>query len=152
VAHCVTCGVELHPERAEKYDYCTKRECRERNARPRTIAAVAVNKAADQYLVLDERTSEDLASGKHQDQRKSTSVTGGGPRSGGARAPGAAARPARRAPAPRVPARPWNRSQEDLALIYHARGMGPEEIAAKLGLSAYTVTQLILAAKNPVKP
>ena len=51
MAQCVTCGSELHPERAEKYDYCTKRECPEQNARPLTIAAVGVNKAADQYLV-----------------------------------------------------------------------------------------------------
>src|SRR6266540_1615939 len=24
MANCVTCGEELHPERAEKYDYCTR--------------------------------------------------------------------------------------------------------------------------------
>ena len=65
----------MHPERAEKHDYCTKRECRERNAKPLTIAAVAVNKAADQYLVLDDRAKEDLAAGSYQDQRKSSSVT-----------------------------------------------------------------------------
>ena len=71
MAHCVTCGSELHPERAERYDYCTNRECRERNAKPLTIAAVAVNKAADQYLVLNDRAREELAAGKYQDQRKS---------------------------------------------------------------------------------
>lgn len=152
MAHCVTCGIELHPERAEKYDYCTKRECRVRNARPRTIAAVAVNKAADNYLVLDERTKEDLAGGKHQDQRKSSSVTNGGSRLPRAPAPGAAARSVRRPPAPRRPDRPWSKAQQDLALIYHARGMGPDEIAEKLGLSRYTATQMILAAKNRVKP
>ena len=81
MARCVTCGSELHPERAEKYDYCTKRECRERNAKPLTIAAVAVNKAADQYLVLDDRAREDLAAGSYQDQRKSSSVTDGQTRS-----------------------------------------------------------------------
>jgi hypothetical protein len=152
VAQCVTCGSELHPERAEKYDYCTKRECRERNARPPTIVAVAVNKAADHYLVLNERTREDLASGKEQDQRKSSSVTDGGSRLRGARAPGAVTRSVRRAPASRKPDRSWSRSQQDLALIYHARGMGPDEIAEKLDLNRYTVTQMILAAKNPVKP
>jgi hypothetical protein len=77
LARCVTCGSELHPERAEKYDYCTKRECREQNARPLTIAAVAVNKAADQYLVLNERAKEELAAGRYQDRRKSSSVTDG---------------------------------------------------------------------------
>jgi hypothetical protein len=29
----VTCGSELHPERAAKYDYCTRRECRIHHAR-----------------------------------------------------------------------------------------------------------------------
>src|SRR5262249_27497558 len=31
VAQCVTCGSELHPERAEKYDYCMAPECQEKN-------------------------------------------------------------------------------------------------------------------------
>lgn len=61
VAPCVTCGSELHPERTEKYDYCSKRACREQNARPLRIAAAGVNKAADQYLLLSERAKEDLA-------------------------------------------------------------------------------------------
>jgi hypothetical protein len=151
MSKCVTCGSELHPERAEKYDYCTRRECRERNARPATIAAVAVNKAADAYVVLDERTTEDLASGKYQDQRKSPSVTTG---EGRLRSVPArrGTRPARRQPAPGKPERArWTGPQQELALIYHARGMGPDEIAAKLGLSRFTVTQMLLAA-NRVKP
>ncbi|HEX7269002.1 MAG TPA: hypothetical protein VF256_16480, partial [Streptosporangiaceae bacterium] len=76
MAHCVTCGNELHPERAEKYDYCTKRECREQNAKPLRVVTVGVNKAADQYLILNDQTKDDLAAGKYQDQRKSASVTG----------------------------------------------------------------------------
>ncbi len=150
MARCVTCGSELHPERAEKYNYCTKRECRERNAKPLTIAAVAVNKAADQYLVLNERAREELAAGKYQDQRKSSSVTDGPPRQR-ARIPSAGARSARRPPAPRPRRRSWSRSQEDLALIYSERGMRPDEIAERLGVSRYTVTQMILAAKSRVK-
>jgi DNA-binding CsgD family transcriptional regulator len=146
-ARCVTCGSELHPERAERYSYCTKRECREQNARPLTIAAVAVNKAADQYLVLDERTTQDLAAGRYQDQRKSSAVTGG-PRRGRARAPAAGPRPTRRASARQRPRRSWTRAQEELALIYSARGMRPDEIAERLGLSRYTVTQLLLSAKD----
>src|ERR671936_463800 len=96
--NCVTCGSELPPERAEKYDYCTRRECRERNARPRTIAAVAGKKAAHAFVVLDERTTEDLASGRYQDQRKSPSVTTGeaGLRSLRSAPARRAARPARR--------------------------------------------------------
>ena len=151
MAQCVTCGSELHPERAEKYDYCTRRECRERNARPLEIVAVAVNKAADQYLVLNERTKEDLATGKYQDQRKSSAVTdpATGERTG--ERPRTEARPRRRPPAPKKPDAPWSRSQQELALIYNARGMRPDEIAAKLGLSRYTVTQMILTAKSRVK-
>ena len=150
MARCVTCGSELHPERAEKYDYCTRRECRERNARPLTIAAVGVNKVADQYLVLNERAREDLAAGRYQDQRKSSSVTGGAPGKA-IRAPAAGARRARRTPDPQ-PARPsWSKAQEDLAVIYSARGMRPDEIAERLGVSRYTVTQMILSRTSRAK-
>jgi hypothetical protein len=150
MAQCVTCGIELHPERAERYDYCTRRECREQNAKPLTIAAVAVNKAADQYLVLDDRAREDLAAGKYQDQRKSSSVTDG-PRHRRAPAGARARKPTRRPPDPR-PARPsWSKSQEDLALLYSTQGMRPDEIAERLGVSRYAVTQMILAARSRVK-
>jgi hypothetical protein len=151
MACCVTCGSELHPERAEKYDYCTRRECREQNARPLTIAAVAVNKAADQYLVVNDRTTEDLAAGKYQDQRKSPSVTDGRPLRRQAAPP---SRPgtARRRPTARKPAEPrrpsWTRSQEDLAGIYSAQGMRPDEIAERLRVSRSTATQMVLAAKR----
>jgi hypothetical protein len=152
MAACITCGSTLHPERAEKYDYCTKRECRERNARPLTIAAVAVNKAADQYLVLNDRAKEDLAAGRYQDRRKSSSVTDG-PRTSGTRARPAGARSPRRASAPERPPRrrSWSTAQEDLALIYSERGMRPDEIADRLGVSRYVVTQMILAARSRVK-
>jgi DNA-binding CsgD family transcriptional regulator len=150
MAHCVTCGVELHPERAERYDYCPRRECREENAKPLTIAAVAVNKAADQYLVLNDRAKEDLAAGKYQDQRKSSSVTDG-PRHRRAPAGSSARKPTRRPPTPQRPRPSWTKAQEDLALIYSTRGMRPDEIAERLGVSRYTVTQMILAAKSRVK-
>ena len=150
MAQCVTCGSELHPERAEKYDYCTKRECREQNARPLTIAAVGVNKAADQYLVLNERAKEDLAAGRYQDKRKSSAVTDG-PRRAAPRTTPVAVRPGRRSPAPQPQRATWSRSHEDLALIYSERGMRPDEIADRLGVSRSTATQMILAAKRRVK-
>ena len=103
MAHCVTCGNELHPERAEKYDYCTKRECREQNAKPLTVVSVGVNKAADQYLILNDRTKGDLAAGRYQDQRKSASVTGERSRPTRIPAARAAAKPGRRAGAPARP-------------------------------------------------
>jgi len=150
MAHCVTCGVELHPERAERYDYCPRRECREENAKPLTIAAVAVNKAADQYLVLNDQAKEDLAAGKYQGQRKSSSVTDG-PRHKRARTPAPTRKPTRHPPTPQRPRPSWTKSQEDLALIYSTRGMRPDEIAERLGVSRYTVTQMVLAAKSRVK-
>ena len=70
MSQCVTCGRELHPERAQKYDYCMARECQEKNAKGLTMVAVGVNKAAEQYMILDERTSAELASGKYHDQRR----------------------------------------------------------------------------------
>jgi len=44
--------------------------------------------------------------------------------------------------------RPWSRSQEKLAVIYNEQGLRPDEIAQKLGLSTYAVTQIILASRN----
>jgi hypothetical protein len=112
-----------------------------------------VNKAADQYLVLDERAREDLAAGRYQDRRKSSSITDGPPR-GGARTPSTRGVPARRTSSPQPPTAPrrsWSRSQQELALISSARGMRPDEIAERLGVSRYTATQMLLVAKSRVK-
>jgi hypothetical protein len=155
---CVTCGRELHPERAQKYDYCMARECQQENARSLTMVAVGVNKAAEQYMILDDRTREDLASGKYHDQRRGSfgpaaRPVRGGTTTGAAGKPEAAGRqvrPARRH-ASRAAARPWTKSQEKLALLYNEQRLRPEEIAQKLGLSTYTVTQIILAARNQGK-
>jgi hypothetical protein len=159
---CVTCGCELHPERALKYNYCMARECQEKNAEGLTMVAVGVNKAAEQYLILDERTREELASGKYHDQRRG-SFGPIPPADAGAvtSRPGAAA-PARRQdppavrPAPRKAAakagrRPWTASQERLALLYNEQGLRPDEIAQKLRLSRYLVTQIILGARSQGK-
>lgn len=141
---CVTCGDPLHPERAEKYDYCTKPECQERNATGLRMVAVGVNKAADQYVVLDERTEKEMASGRYKKQPE---------------VPGTTRRPARsrsvptpaRSPvtAPRSSSgasRRWSEAQENLAVIYRSMGLKPEEIAKKLGVSLHLVTQILLAA------
>ena len=148
---CVTCGQELHPERAKKYNYCMSPECQEKNAKGLTMVAVGVNKAAEQYMILDERTREELASGKYRDQRREL-FGGSGPSP--APAMNTAPAPARKArtrsrPATRKAARqPWSRSQQKLALLYNEQGLRPDEIAQKLGLSAYTVTQIILDARS----
>ena len=31
MAQCITCGSELHPDRAKKYNYCMAPECQEKN-------------------------------------------------------------------------------------------------------------------------
>jgi hypothetical protein len=156
---CITCGRELHPERAKKYNYCMSRECQEKNAKGLTMVAVGVNKAAEQYMILDEQTKEELASGKYHDQRRGsfgTSVQSAAP--AGAQSPAPATAPERlpgdrvkprpRPAAPKVVRQPWSRSQQKLALLYNEQGLRPDEIAEKLGLSVYNVTQIILNARS----
>jgi hypothetical protein len=155
---CVTCGCELHPERALKYNYCMARECQDKNAKGLTMVAVGVNKAAEQYLILDERTREELASGKYHDQRRESfgPVPSAGP--GVAAGRSGAAAPARRQDPPAVRSaprkavrRPWSASQERLALLYNEQGLRPDEIAQKLRLSRYLVTQIILGSRSQGK-
>ncbi len=146
--NCITCGRELHPERAAKYDYCMSPECQEKNAKGLTMVAVGVNKSAEQYMILDEQTSDDLASGKYHDQRRAYF---GRP----AASPAPPKRPAgtTRPPAqPAKPARqPWTKSQERLALLYNEQGLRPDEIATKLRLTPYLVTQIILNTRTKGK-
>jgi hypothetical protein len=151
MAQCITCGAPLHPERAIKYNYCMASECQEKNAKGLTMVAVGMNKAADELMILDERTREDLASGKYRDQRRGSFGPPATPPAAAATA--RSSRPVRRLrpdPGPRAaPARrPWTRRQERLALLYNEQGLRPDEIAEKLGVSAYVATQIILAARN----
>jgi hypothetical protein len=162
MANCVTCGKQLHPERAEKYNYCTDRECQKRNAKGLTILAMGVNKAQDQYEVLNERTRDRVSSGRYVEEV--TTGTGAGtdarqdrrePRADrprqSARPRSQRSRPAHRPASP--PSRPrWTKAQEDLAVIYNGRGMRPDEIAKTLGLDTRTVTEMILAGRNRPKP
>src|SRR5215831_4364060 len=100
MAQCITCGTELHPERALKYDYCMAPECQEKNAKGLTMVAIGMNKAADEIMILDDATRENLASGKYRDQRRGSFGTSApappAPRPGPGAAPaGRPARPAR---------------------------------------------------------
>lgn len=151
--NCVTCGVELHPERAEKYDYCTAPACRPANAKGLTMVAVGVNKSADQFEVLDEATREEMEKGRYHDPRRASYGRREPAASAPAREP--ARKPARKAPpAARPvarPAKPWTESQEKLALIYNEQGLRPDEIARKLGISRYLATQIVLGARSPRK-
>ena len=144
-------------------------ECQEKNLKGLTMVAVGVNKSAEQYMLLDEETKDELARGKYHDQRRGsfgTSVASppgtsvpapaGNPASATAPAqPARRARPAQpRRPGPRpaqsrsAQRRPWTKSQEKLALLYNEQGRRPDEIAQKLGLSTYLVTQIILSSRN----
>jgi hypothetical protein len=200
---CVTCGDDLHPERAEKYHYCMKPECQAKNLKGLAMVAVGVNKSAEQYLLLDEDTKSDLARGKYHDQRRGTfgppepgtarpaapqirggpaqgSPAQGTPAQGGpAQGSPAQATPPRGTPAqggapqatppqgtpahatppqatphrgrpasPGQPRLPGTASQRRLAVLYNQQGLRPDEIASKLGLSRYDVTQIILAARS----
>jgi hypothetical protein len=159
MAQCITCGTELHPERAKKYNYCMSPECQEKNAKGLTMVAVGMNKAAEELMILDEDTREDLASGKYRDQRRGsfgTSAAGPEPAPraaapSGRAAAGATPRPKRPSPEPAPAARPWTPRQERLALIYNEQGLRPAEIAEKLGVTPYMASQIVLAARNRAK-
>jgi hypothetical protein len=145
MAKCVTCGDELHPERAERYDYCTKRECQERNIRGLQIVAVGVNKAADQYVILNERTEDEMATGRYKKQPEARGSMGRLSRTRRVRTPSPTPMLVPRSSASASRPR-WSEAQENLALIYRAMGMKPDDIAKKLGVSPYLVTQILLAA------
>jgi hypothetical protein len=175
IAKCVTCGDELHPERARKYNYCMSPECQAKNLKGLTMVAVGVNKSAEQYLLLDDETKADLADGKYHDQRRGTfgrtapaptssapaatspdpaaTAASSTPPAPAARpATGTSPRPSRPAPArPAGPRQPGTPSQRRLAVLYNQQGQRPDEIASKLGLTRYEVTQIILAARTQGK-
>jgi hypothetical protein len=122
-------------------------------------------------MILDERTQAELASGRYHDQRRGSFGTSAPapapdtvardaepPASRARRTPAGSAhepragrtheRPARRAAAPAPASRPWTDRQERLALLYNEQGLTPDEIAARLGVSRYQATQIVLAARE----
>jgi hypothetical protein len=129
-----------------------------------------VNKSAEQYLLLDDETKADLADGKYHDQRRGTfgraapapappaptppapsSVPASStPPASAARPDPGKSRPSTR-PAPARPRQPGTPSQRRLAVLYNQQGLRPDEIARKLGLTRYEVTQIILAARTQGK-
>jgi hypothetical protein len=130
-------------------------QCQEKNARGLTMVAVGVNKAAEQYLLLDDQTKADLASGKYHDQRRGSFGTSAASlasrrdavQSADAQPRHRPLRPDRSARLP-APRKPWSVKQQRLALLYNEQGLRPEEIATKLGLSTYLVTQIILTSRR----
>ncbi len=134
------------------------RECQEKNAKGLTMVAVGMNKAADELMILDEQTREELASGKYRNQRRGS--FGGSAAAAAPSAPGLWVRPVRGAeaaaaqpirgsePHPAAARRPWTGRQERLARLYNEQGLRPDEIARKLGVSTYLATQIVLAARS----
>jgi hypothetical protein len=123
-------------------------ECQEQNATGLTMVAIGMNKAAEEFLILDEQTREDMASGKYRDQRRGTF----GPLAPAAQdvkpQPARTRTTSRAQRRPRPQPRPWTPSQERLAKLYNEQGLRPDEIAAKLGVSRHLATQIILAARS----
>jgi hypothetical protein len=120
------------------------------------MEAIGMNKAAEEFMILDEDTRADLASGKYRDQRRGSFgppaqpagplLPAGPPALAGQSE--SAARQARPRPRAQTSRPRWTPSQERLAVLYNSQGLRPAEIAAKLGVSSHLVTQIVLAAKN----
>jgi hypothetical protein len=125
-------------------------KCQEINAKGLTMVAIGQNKAAEEFLILDDQAREELANGKYRDQRRGTfGPTAPRPDGGADRAPARRTRPRPRTHWTPPPTRtPWTKSQERLARLYNEQGLRPAEIAATLGVSERLVVQIILAAKN----
>jgi hypothetical protein len=125
--------------------------CQEENLKGLAMVAVGVNKSAEQYMLLDDETRDELAAGKFHDQRRGsfgTSVSSVPVTRPAPAGPVRRSQPPKQQPVPRETPRPWTRSQEKLALLYNEQGRRPDEIAQKLGLTPYMVAQIILTAKN----
>jgi hypothetical protein len=108
------------------------------------MAAVGVNKAADQFVVLDEETEREAASGRYKKQPEAGGSVRGRLRAGGS-ARGSAGEVVPRSPA-RSRRRGWTQAQRNLAMTYRDMGLAPDAIAKKLGISPRLVTQILLAA------
>ncbi len=42
MAQCITCGSELHPDRAKKYSYCMAPDCQRKNVKGLDLVAIGV--------------------------------------------------------------------------------------------------------------
>jgi hypothetical protein len=120
--------------------------CQEMNAKGLTMVAIGQNKAAEEFVILDDRAREELANGKYRDQRRGT-FGPAAPRPDGGDDRVSRARSRARWTPPPSPT-PWTKSQERLARLYNEQGLRPAEIAGKLGVSERLAVQIILAAKS----
>jgi hypothetical protein len=143
LAKCVTCQNELDPERAEKYDYCTRPACQAENARGLTMVAVGVNKASDQFAIANDRVKDEMAAGRYQDARRRTFAGHGRSSTRRASAGQSKDRAPKRVP---EPDETWTQAQLERALSMHFTGRKSDrEIAQRLGLRERTVSKMIAA-------
>jgi hypothetical protein len=144
LVRCVTCNNELHPERAKKYNYCTRSACQAENSRGLTIVGVGVNKAAEQFVIPNDRVKDEMARGKYQDPRRGLfgGYQGSHPRQASPReAPRRAATDTPRA------SESWTKEQQDQAFALHITARKSQsEIARRLGLPEQTVAKMLSAA------
>ena len=138
MAACSNCGGSFPDERATLgYDYCMRRECLDAKRRSLRILAVGLNKAAEDYRVMDEDAEREIREGRLKDQRRQTygklerRTTGGKISS-------------RRRPPARERKLPGTPSQQRSVRAQAAQGLKPEAIAERTGLSRYQVTQILL--------
>lgn len=75
------------------------------------------------YQLLDQRTEDELASGKYHDQRRASFGTRIAARVERPAAAAPAPRPRPPAPPPGAARQPWSRSQENLAFLYNGQGV-----------------------------
>jgi hypothetical protein len=143
LATCVTCQNELDPERAEKYDYCTRPACQAENARGLTMIAVGVNKASDQFAIANDKVKDEMAAGRYQDARRRTFAGHGGSPPRPPRARQTSDRAAKHAS---EVTESWTDAQLERALSMHFTGRKSDrEIAERLGLRERTVSRMIAA-------
>jgi hypothetical protein len=109
--------------------------------------SVGVNKAADQFLVLDDRTTEDMERGRYRDSGRTSAGRLGHRRSSSS---GRSTPSHGRSSSARPPAEgeTWTKDEQNLALAYEITGRLPiEEIALRLGRDQATVARMLVAAK-----
>lgn len=71
MAQRITCATTLHPERAQKYDYCMARERQEKNAAGLTMVAMGIlSQGADRIPGRDGLAVSAASTGKYWDTRK----------------------------------------------------------------------------------
>lgn len=109
------------------------------------MAAVGVNKASDQFVVLNEQTAAEAASGRYRKQPGQVGPAAIRPGTDDARGGGPAPEVVPRSSG-RSTSRPWTQVQENLALTYRDMGLSPDAIARKLGIGRGLVTRILLSA------